>query len=209
MKHGTIISYALSFTSFILDSPISNKINKIILFGSAARGDFTKESDVDIFIDGDEKLEPELTKLHNLFKSSRAYKTWQLKGIKNELSLKVGDLSKWSLRREVISSGILLYGKYNELPKAAHYYALIKVEKITQKKSAQQIKIFRKLYGYSQKVGKKVYHWKGLVAEVQGKKLGRGVFIIPMEHRQEIISFLNKNHISYAIYELWSDAFQK
>ena len=103
MKDQTqLIGYALSFASFLLDSKIGDKINKIILFGSVARGDFNPESDIDLFIDADKRLEKEINNLLLLFKFSEAQKVWEMKKVTNGLSLKVGSLSQWGLRREVI-----------------------------------------------------------------------------------------------------------
>lgn len=203
----TIIGYAMSFASFLVDSSMGDKIDSIILFGSVARGDFTKESDIDIFIDCSKNLEGESKKILNLFKSSQTYRLWQLRGIKNDISLKLGILKEWKLRREVISSGIMLYGKYSELPENAKYYALIHIKGISEKKTSEQMKIFRRLYGYTQKIGKKKYLSRGIVGDI-GMKLGRGTFIVPMERRHELLSFLKKNQVSYHIYELWSDAFE-
>lgn len=201
---NSLIGYALNFSSFLVDSSIGDKINKIILFGSVARGDFTEESDIDLFIDTEEKNELEIKKTFTLFKASQAEKTWRLKGVKNELSLKIGELDKWSLHREVISSGILLYGKYNELPKNIQYYILFRLD-IGKLKARDQISAWRKLYGYTQKVSKKTYVSKGLVELLGGKKLGKAIFIVPMNHKKEIINFLNKRKVSYQINEFWSD----
>lgn len=200
----TLISYALSFASFLLDTKIGAKINKIILFGSVARGDFTKESDIDLFIDTKEKFVDEIDKILILFKESQINKIWQLKGANNDISLKNGDLKKWGLRREVISSGIMLYGKYNELPDETRYYLLVQIE-VKNKNSAEQMHIWRELYGYVQKVGNKSYVKKGLVEIDGGRKLGKATFIVLMENRKSIIDFLNKNKIRYSLNEVWSD----
>ena len=197
-------SYASSFASFLLDSPIGEKINKIILFGSAARGDATTESDIDLFLEADEKIEKEVTKMISLFKASQAAQRWKLKGIANEISCQVGRLSQWSLRREVISSGIILYGKYEQLPENSKPYLLIILQN-PKAKVAKQMQIWRKMYGYSQKVGKKRYRSKGLVEESGGKKLGKATLLLPMEKRRKVLEFLHKNKISYVLYEIWSD----
>ena len=185
---------------------IGDKINKIILFGSVARGDFNPESDIDLFIDADKRLEKEINNLLLLFKFSEAQKVWEMKKVTNGLSLKVGSLSQWGLRREVISSGIILYGKFQELPEKTKYYALFQIES-GNKKVAHQMRIWRKLYGYTQKIGKKRYTFKGLIDQFQGRKLGKAVFIVPMENRREVIVFLNKSKVKYSIHELWSDSF--
>ena len=94
---NNLLDYAMSFASFLIDSNIGSKINTIIIFGSVARGDFADESDIDLFIDMEEKYEAQTEKLLALFKESRIQKIWEQKGLKNELSLKVGLLKKWSL----------------------------------------------------------------------------------------------------------------
>ncbi len=204
MKRNSLIGYALSFASFLLDSNVGNKISKIILFGSVARGDFSDESDIDLFIDSQDKLEKDIEKVFTAFKYSKINETWKLKGIKQEISLKMGNLDKWSLKREVISSGILLYGKYNELPENVRYYLMIKMS-LKNIKFSNQMRLWRKLYGYTQKIGSKTYIGKGLVEKLGGKKIGKAVLIVPMEKRKEIIDLLKKNRIRYTVSELWSD----
>ena len=204
MKRNLLIGYAMSFASFLLDSSVGARINRIILFGSVARGDFNEESDIDLFIDTDKDIEGEIDKLLKLFGSSRINEIWKLKGMKSDISVKVGDLKKWSLRRDVISSGITLYGKYNEIPEKVNYYLLIKID-VSKFKSSRQMSIWRKLYGYRQRIGTKIYTGKGLVERLGGKKIGKAIILIPMENRKEIINFLNKNRVSYTVNELWSD----
>ena len=206
MKRSALIGYTMSFASFLLDSEVGEKINKIILFGSTARGDFNEKSDIDLFIDAPEEIEKNIEKILASFKYSKLNETWRLKGMKHELSLKIGDLSKWTLKREVISSGILLYGKYNEIPEKTKYYLMIRMS-LENIKFSQQMKLWRNLYGYKQKVGKKIYIKEGLLKKLNGKKIGKAVILIPMENRREILNLLNKNKIRYSVNELWSDSF--
>lgn len=205
-KRAELISYAISFTSFLLDSPAAEKIRKVILFGSVARGDFTDESDIDLFIDAPQEIEKEVEKIRSLFEVSQINKHWKLRGISQELSLKTGNLDAWQLKREVISSGILLYGKYTELPKDARAYLIIRIVE-TSKKAAQQVKLWRALYGYTQKVGKKRYVKRGLLTASEGKKLGKAVLALPMEKRRAVLDLLNKHKARYTLHECWSDAF--
>ncbi len=206
MKQETLLGYALSFSSFLLDSTVGSHIEKIILFGSVARGDFTNESDIDIFIEADEEFEKEIEKIHALFQSSQMYKLWKTKGISHEFSLKVGHLSQWKLKREVLSSGIILYGKSVEKPENIPYYLLIQLHD-QNKKPAEQMRFWRKLYGYTQKIGTKLYSSKGLIEHVGGKKLGKAVFLIPMAKRKIVLDFLSESKIQYTLYEIWSDSF--
>src|SRR3989338_3683961 len=61
----------------------------------------------------------------------------------------------------------------------------------------KNISVWRLLYGYKQRLGKKIYVKKGLVKEYNGKKLARGVFIVPADHAQKISLFLRKNKFEY------------
>ena len=62
-------------------------------------------------------------------------------------------------------------------------------------KPHQKLMIHRMLYGYDDlsNNGSYQYKRKGLIELCSGKKLNRGVFIIPMKHRDKIISLLKKN----------------
>ena len=207
MKRNNLIAYGASFASFLIDSELAEKIDKIILFGSVARGDFDEESDIDIFVDVkkyEKPTEEKIRKRLELFEKSEINKKWEMKGIKNPLSLKIGELEKWKTKRSMISDGIILYGKYKEMPEKIKYYSMIKInfEKIPRNK---QVSIWRKMYGYSQKVGKRIYVSKGLIEKYGGKKLEKGIFIVPAENKKIILEFLKKHKINYTINEIWSD----
>ncbi len=203
MRKENLIAYATSFISFLLDEPISNKIEKIILFGSIARGNFDKESDIDLFIDTKGDIEKEIFKVLNLFKESETHKKWLLKGLENEISLKIGNLNKWQLKRDILTDGIMLYGKFKELPENLEYYLLLSLS-FKNFKKVHQVKLWRKLYGYRQKVGNKVYETVGLIKELNGSRIESSI-IIPIKNKKELLSFLNKEKIIYKLSEIWSD----
>lgn len=206
MSRHELIAYAMDFSSFLLKSSVAEKINKIILFGSVARGDFDQESDIDLFIDcsKDKKVENQIQKVLRLFELSETNEKWKIKGLKNTLSLKIGNLEKWALRRDVISSGMLLYGKYAEMPKGMKYYLMFKLNFESLKRGIK-VNIWRRLYGYRQKVGTKEYISKGLLGRVRGKKIEKSVIIVPVENKDKILDFLKKYKIKYEINEIWSD----
>lgn len=206
MKRENIIGYAANFASFLLDSNTALKIDKIILFGSIARGTYDRESDIDIFIDTKENIEQEIKKTLYLFKNSEVQKRWELKGIKKEISIKVGELNKWKLKRDIISDGIILYGKFKEMPENVEYYLLINPSFKKFNKS-KNVKIWRKLYGYTQKVGSKVYKTQGILEKLGGKRLENSI-VINMKNKKELIDFLNKEKINYKVTEVWSDGLE-
>lgn len=61
--------------------------------------------------------------------------------------------------------------------------------------SRQKIVLHRALYGYEDISNRGVYRYqrKGLIDLINGRKLNRGVFIIPRKHKKSIISLLRKN----------------
>ncbi|MBS3143638.1 nucleotidyltransferase domain-containing protein [Candidatus Woesearchaeota archaeon] len=205
INKSDLISYASNFVSFLLKYEISNEINKIILFGSVATGSFDKESDIDLFIDIKEKNKNKIMKLLDLYYKSEDCEKYKLLDIKNDISLKIGNLDKWSnIKRSIISNGILLYGKYKDIPENLKQYTLFNIDsrKLDRNK---KVKLWRLLYGYTQKIKKKEYKSKGLIKELHGKRLGFGFFVLPVESVQKLIDILNKNKVGYKISDMWSD----
>ena len=201
-KKNKLIAYALDFISFLLENNIIPE--KAILFGSVVSEEFDKESDIDIFIDINEK-EEKIQRLLTHFEKIKG-ENWRLKGIENQLSLKIGKLEKWpELKRSIQSYGILLYGNYKEVPENMNNYALFLLN-FDKLKRAKKVSVWRKMYGYSQKVKSKTYSKAGIVKDLQGKKLERGVLAIPSKNIKKIKDFLNQNKVKFKLIEIWSDS---
>ena len=197
-----MIAYALDFTSFLLESRVEPK--KVILFGSVVTGESDRESDIDIFIDIDESEEKKIRNVLKIFDKTFGDK-WRLKGVQNQLSLKVGNLEKWpKLKRSIQSYGILLYGKYSETPENMKSYLLFRLN-FSRMPRAKKVSIWRKLYDYSQKVGRKNYEKKGIIESLGGKKVEKSVVLIPTGNSQKFKEFLNKNRVDFLVNEIWSD----
>src|SRR3989339_689864 len=114
IRQNELIGYALDFASHLVTN--IDKIESIILFGSVARGDYDPESDIDFFIHTKEKNIYKKIKnaIDNYYLTER-YKRWKLKGISNTFSCITGDLDseEWEeLRRGIINTGFILYGRY-------------------------------------------------------------------------------------------------
>ena len=113
MKSNSLKAFAVDFVSFLIQHLDSLEgIRNIILFGSIARGDFDKDSDIDIFIDTKDKKITTDKIVSDFYQSQKYLKYWKLLGIENTINCKVGNLDKWELKRSIISNGIVLYGKY-------------------------------------------------------------------------------------------------
>ena len=200
-----LIAYAQDFASFLLQNlqQEADKINQIILFGSVARGEAGKKSDVDLFVDvTDEKIERKINQLRDSFYNSvKAKKYWTLLGIRNEINFSIGKLEEWEeLKRSIIANGIILYGKYlGELKTIPFTLFVITPSKVRKR----NVMAWRRIYGYHQKIGKKQYVHKGLVEEYKGNRLSTGVFIVPAEYTQKVALFLKKYKFTYKIIPLW------
>ena len=72
-----------------------------------------------------------------------------------------------------------------------------------RKKTSQQVKIWRKLYGYKQKVGQREYVTKGMLDKYRANKIANGVFIVPFKHRQDILDFLIKHKVDYEMHDVY------
>lgn len=196
MEQRKLISLALSFTSFLIERI---EVKSVILFGSVANNTFDKESDIDLFIETDKKNTNKIKNLLELYEKTEEYEKFRLEGIENEIIVKIGNLKEWGgLKRSIISNGIILYGKYQGKPdKLKHVLVfLINTENI---KRTEKIKIWRKIYGYKQKVGKKVYVSDGLAE----RKLGRGAFFVSIKNSQEVKDYLRRNKIKYSFFDIW------
>lgn len=206
MNRYDLTAYAMEFCTFLLKSEEAEHIKRIILFGSVARGDFDNESDIDLFIDTErgKEVESAVQKTLKAFEISEANEKWMLRGLKNPLSIKTGKLEQWELYRSIISSGIILYGRFEEIPKGAKYYSLFVLD-FGKMERSRKIKLWRELYGYRQKVGERVFVSRGLLEEVSGKKIERSVIAVPAESKNRILEFINENKIGYKLIEIWSD----
>ena len=200
MKKNELIAYTGSFVSFVLDR-LKYEIKEIILFGSVARGDFTNESDIDLFFDvlSGKKIkliENDLKLIESKFYKSKVHALWKQKGINNGLNFKVGILDQWDLKNSVLSDGLVLYGKYKSLVKGEGL-ALISFDPI--KNITKRNKIIRALFGRKE-TG---YFQEGLVNKLKGKQISPTVFYVNLQFADQILKILKKEKISYQIKELW------
>ena len=191
-----LVAYASAFVSFVLPKI---EVEEIILYGSVASGNFDRGSDIDLFVESEKKNREKIGSMLELYKKSKAYEWYVLDGVGNEISVKSGKLSEWKgLARSVISNGIVLYGRYVGKVDNLEHKVMFSVD-FGKIKRVGKIKIWRKLYGYKQKVGKKVYVSEGLAE----RKLGRGAFIVSLENAVNVKELFRKEKVRYEIIEVW------
>lgn len=191
----------MDFVSYLIGHLAS--IDRIILFGSIARGDFNDESDIDLFIDTkDKKLEKQVEKLGDDYSKTSKARSWQLKGIQNTFSCIVGGLDReeWKdLKRGMVNNGLILYDKYKATAEKIHQYTLFSFENI--KPESVRVMANRVLFGFRVK-GKK---YPGLAEQYGLVKLGKGVLLVPIEHSLKIKYFFREKKITVKVYDIWSD----
>ena len=194
-----LIAYAMDFASFVIQKTKERKkIKNIILFGSVAREDAGKDSDVDIFIDiikTDKKIESEIKEINKKFIESSKYNNyWKLLEINNEIKLTIGMLDDWKeLKPNIIANGILLYGKFKLDVKDGKHITLFVWENITP--NSKRVLFNKQLLGYKQY--NKFY--PGLLQKYGGERLGKGCISVPLEHSTILHTLFKKYKISVKI----------
>jgi predicted nucleotidyltransferase len=183
-------SYAISFTSFLLrELNDTSQINKAILYGSVARSTSTQESDIDIFLDVKKKtksLEKEIEGVLKRFYKSKEAIIYKLFGVENEIKLKIGKLDEWmELKRSIMSDGFVMWSRYeSSRPAATQHKIIFYWERIEKNRGA----FLNKIYGYRTE-GKS---YSGFLERVNGTKLGKSCIMIPIKHKEEMITLLKK-----------------
>lgn len=194
-------AYASYFVSYLLANlkDITN-IKKIILFGSVAKDEAIKESDIDIFIEvkkENKKFSEEIENILEEFYKSREALYFKTKGIDNKINLIISKLEEWKdLKESIESTGILMYAKYIPTKIEGKKYAIIFWDNIAKNRGA----FLNRIYGF--KVKNKSY--KGLIEKLNGRKLGKSSIMVPIENREDIIKLLKHYKVNAKILEVYT-----
>lgn len=199
-----MLAYIYDFLSILFDKVKErDKIRRIILFGSHARGNYRKDSDVDIFIDVLEKNKAEIQELVreslNEFEL-KSSKTWKLRGINNPIMPITDDidLEKWKeLRIEISNYGLALYGEFTESSAKDKESVLIEYD-LSRIKQKDKVGVLRRLYGYKIRKGKKLYIQKGIVEETGAEKISNSVLVKKRDYLK-VVELLRENKIPIKI----------
>ena len=196
-----IKAYASYFVSYLLkELGKEENIKNIILFGSAAREEAGKDSDVDIFVEVRKKnklLEKKIAKALESFYKSREGLSFKSKGIDNKINIIVGKLDEWKdLKKSIESTGIVLYGNYVGIGGEGKKYAIIHWNNIKKNRGA----FLNKIYGFNSGGRKYI----GLVEEFFGRRLGKSSIMVPVEFREEIVKLLKKYGVNSKIVEVYA-----
>lgn len=194
--------YASYFVSYLLHNLRSiENIQRIILFGSVAKGEETKESDIDIFIEVDKitkKIEDDVKKVEEEFYQSREASLFKVRGIGNVFNIKIGRLVDWKdLSSSIASTGIILYGFYEsrKLPSDVQHQIIFFWDGIEKNRGA----FLNKIYGFKIK-GRR---YEGLLEKYQGIRLGKSCIMLPVQYKKEIFNLLHKHKTKAKVIEIF------
>ncbi len=195
-------SYASYFVSYLLNNfKKIDVIESVILFGSAAKDQATKESDIDIFIEVKRKtqsIEKEIGVIEQQFYKSREAALFKAEGIENPLSIKTGQLKDWpDLSESIASTGIMLYGSYEakKSRKGKTHYTIVYWDNIGKNRGS----FLNKVYGFSIK-GK---HYQGILEKYRGRKIGKSSIMLPVQFNKEIFKLLDRHQVKAKIIEVF------
>jgi len=198
MKNSKLYALASSFAAYILEQS-EEPINGIYLFGSAARGEATKNSDIDIFIDA--KKNQSIVKTVETFESTTSAKIFRASGINSVIRTLIGDLNSEDfsdLRVNIAADGIILFGKGIPSEKSGRApHLLIWFE--TPRKQKKKVAFLRDIYG--RKENNKTY--QGLLQKLGGLKAGPNTILIPIRHKAIFLDMLKKSKVKYTIKNIW------
>jgi len=195
-----IKAYASYFVSYLINNfkKIEN-ISDIILFGSAAKGEAKKSSDIDFFIEvkrNSKNFEKEIIDLVNDFYKSREALIFKTKGIDNKINVIVGKLEDWAdLRKSIESTGIVFYGNYIASDVKGKKHIIFFWDKIGKNRGA----FLNKIYGFNSK-GKR---YIGLIENFNGRKLGKSSFMVPIEYSEEIVKLFKHYKVNSKIIDVY------
>lgn len=174
-------------------------VRAIILYGSHARKEATTRSDIDLLIlttkpATTQQIQETIIKLEN---ETGATIQPTIRTVKQLPKTDTG------LLQNIFQEGRLLYLKEPaEIPTATILQQkpyLIYTFQITNLDQKQKAKFNTELYGRTK--GK--YQYTGLLQELGGQKLSAGCITIPVNQKQQIEKYFQKNKIKYQQTKIW------
>jgi predicted nucleotidyltransferase len=168
----------------------------VVLFGSYSRGDFDEGSDIDLLVVFRDRsaLNKSLREVYKATSESDLF--FQVIGLTLD-ELKDSPLLELALR-----DGKIYYASEDvkKLLTSRHKpYALITYS-TANLNPKERVSFTQKLEGR----GKGKYRYEGLVRQLGGYKVGRGVMMIPIENLKAITQHLEKKGVDYVIRHVWA-----
>ncbi|MEK6857415.1 MAG: nucleotidyltransferase domain-containing protein [Nanoarchaeota archaeon] len=189
-------AYAISFMSYLAKNidELKDVVETVILYGSVAKNQSTKDSDIDLFIDlkkESQNIRNKIILIRDNFYASKESIIFKLLGVENDISLKIGKLFEWpDLQRSILSEGIVLFGRVQlkQKPVGLEHKILFSWDSVGKNRTA----FLNRLYGYTTKKTK----YKGFLEKWSAQKIGKSSILIPIKYRQEMIDLIKEYKVS-------------
>ncbi|MBW8002907.1 MAG: nucleotidyltransferase domain-containing protein [Planctomycetes bacterium] len=187
------------------------EVSYILLFGSVARGDTDRRSDVDLLVvfDTDKDDFEDLEARNEVSELALDLEKEYDKNVQVIFTNRnFHGLDEYFIK-EVMNGGILLYARsprieVKGLELEPYTLILYNLKKFSKK---EKMKLKRLLYGHTtrKKVKGKTYKSEkiGLVQQLDGKHLGAGVITVPQTKAQSLEKELEKLKLDYRRIDLW------
>jgi len=185
-------------------------LEAIILFGSAARDEMHKKSDIDILLLFNSPHNPETgeeaSMVHRM--AGEIEMEYKLENSFSFVFMNRGEKLDSDFLWEVARDGMMLYCKVEKLLGQEEYLKPMALISYQFKGMAPKDKMYvkRRLYGYQvrKNIEGKEYlsEGKGIVTE-DGRKIGRATFMIDAEKSKEIIELFEGRGVKYSIRKIW------
>ena len=168
----------------------------VVLFGSYSRGDYDEGSDIDLIVVFRDRsaLNKSLKEVYKATSESDLF--FQVIG------LTFDELKDSQLLELVLREGKVYYASEDVkklLTPRYKPYALITYS-TANLNPKERVSFTQKLEGR----GKGKYRYEGLLRQLGGYKVGRGVMMIPIENLKAITQHLEKKGVDYVIRHVWA-----
>ena len=179
----------------------------VIVYGSAARGEYTDDSDLDVLvIFADERSEKKNAPKVRAAAAKVKGKLPLAPSIYNRKTLREGDPDFF---RGVFKEGVIVFSKdMREIPikdaLSAEPFTLFSYS-VEHLSVTEKSKFSHALLGRVTKAGGKEYRYGGLLGHIGGKFLGKGVVIVRYSHAEELREFFRGHRVKHEEYLVWAD----
>jgi predicted nucleotidyltransferase len=178
------------------------RVEGAVLYGSLARGDYDRRSDIDIMvIIDDKKPMKRLSRITKIITDLRPHR--EIQCVLTNLRDKDEEFYK-----NVFKDGKVLFGKFVLTPEKASLRPFIMISyDLGKVPPSKKVKIAHRIHGHKsvKKVKGKTYRYeyKGLKDRYDATFIGKGVIILKKMDADDFISELKKLKIKYKSYDIW------
>ena len=96
----------------------------------------------------------------------------------------------------------MLYGKFEAWQDGLEHFALFSYS-LSKTPQKRKMRLLRSLFGYSTRMGRKVYRQSGLIGKIGGTKLGSNSILVPVGKSKDVQKAFIAHGVTPEIREVW------